>query len=393
MKIVLAPDSFKESLSAARVCRAMERGLRRVLGSMEIVSVPMADGGEGTVDALVQATGGELRETDAHDPLDRPIAARYGILPDGRGAVVEMAAAGGLDLLSTQERNPLRTTTRGTGELIHAALDAGARRIIVGIGGSATVDCGTGMAAELGVRFRDAHRRPIERPCGGALERMAEIDVSGLDERLSGTEIIVASDVTNPLTGPDGAARVYAPQKGADPDAVRRLEAGIEHFAELVQEQLGTDLREVPGAGAAGGLGAGLVAFLGAEIRSGIVTVMETARLRERMRGAVLVLSGEGRLDRQSAFGKVPAGVAELAAELDVPAVVLAGALGQGWEAIYDSGACAVYSICDRPMTAEEAFRRAPELIENAAESVLRLWLTGHRAEHNQQTNRCQNEN
>jgi len=377
MKVTVAPDSLKESLCAVEAARALARGLSGACNGVGVECVPMADGGEGTVDAMVAATGGRTEQVQVPDPLGRSVCARFGLWDGARRAVVEMAAASGLALLTAAERDPLRASTRGTGALVRAALDAGADRIIVGLGGSATVDGGAGMAAELGARFLGENGTVIEQPRGADLERIRRVDISGLDARLAGARIVAACDVTNPLLGPEGAARVYAPQKGADPKAVERLERGMQNYSTVLARDTGREVAGLPGAGAAGGLGAGLAALLGAELRSGVETVMEAARLRERMDGSAFALTAEGRVDGQSAFGKVPAGVARLGAELGVPVIVLGGALGPGWEKLLASnggGAAAVLPICDGPMTREQAFERAGALLQQAAASVLRLW-------------------
>ena len=374
MKVTVAPDSFKESISSVQAAGAIGRGLRAAEPDVELELVPMADGGEGTVEALVAATGGRRVRSGARDPLGRPVEVDFGVCGDDRTAVIEMAAASGLALLRPQERNPCLTSTRGTGELIRAALEAGAERIIVGIGGSATVDCGMGMAAELGVRFLDAEGKPIQDCSGGRMGEVRAVDLSGLDPRLKRVRITVACDVKNPLLGPQGAARVYAPQKGADADMVQRLERGMESLARLISAQLGRDVADMPGSGAAGGLGAGLVAFLGAELKSGVETVTQAAQLRDRMRGSQLVITGEGQVDGQSAFGKVPAGVAALARAERIPVVALCGACGPGYEDLYRLGVHAILSICDRPMPLELALEQAERLLERAAESVMRLW-------------------
>jgi len=376
MKITVAPDSFKECLPSPAVARAIAAGIRRAAPHSEVVLVPMADGGEGTVEAIIEATGGSLRSARVADPLGRPLEATWGLCGDGRTAVVEMARASGLELLAPEERDPMRTSTHGTGLLMREALRSGVGRLIVGIGGSATVDGGTGMAAALGARFLDGRGRPIEDCRGGRLGDICDVDLSGLDERLGRTEIIVASDVTNPLTGPDGAARIYAPQKGATPEQTERLERGLRSLAEVVRARLDLEVDGLPGAGAAGGLGAGLVAFLGARIRSGVDTVMEAVRLAERMRGSRLVVTGEGRLDGQTAHGKTVAGVAALAAGQGVPVVALAGSLGPGCEALYRRGVTCAFAIVDGPMDRIAAMGDAPALLERAAESVLRLWLS-----------------
>jgi glycerate kinase len=375
LRVTVAPDSFKESLPAPRAADAIGRGVVAACADIELELVPMADGGEGTVEALVAATGGRRVSACVTDPLGRPVQAGFGLFGDGRGAVIEMAAASGLELLEPAERDPLLTSTRGTGALINAALDAGVHEILIGVGGSATVDCGMGMAAELGVRFADGRGSLIADPCGGRLEDVEAIDAAGLDPRLADVKVTVACDVTNPLTGPQGAAPVYGPQKGADPPTVERLAAGIEHFAAVIRRDLGRDVSGMPGAGAAGGLSAGLVAFLGAEMRSGAQTVIEAVRLRERMAGSDLVITGEGRLDFQSAHGKVPAAVGAVAQEFGIPVVALAGELGPGYEDLYSQGLAAAFGICRGPTSLRDAMDRADELLEDAAESLVRLWL------------------
>jgi glycerate kinase len=374
MKITVAPDSLKESLGSPAAARAIARGLRKADPSAEIVLVPMADGGEGTAEAIISATGGSFHSAEVADPLGRRITGCWGLCGDNKTAVVEIARASGIELLRPEERNPMLTSTFGTGELIRSALEFGARRVIVGIGGSATVDGGTGMASALGVRFLDADGRAITDCRGGRLRDIREFDMRGLEPRLSGVEIVVAADVTNPLTGLNGAARTYGPQKGATPEQVEALERGLVALADLIRCKLGIDVAGLPGAGAAGGLGAGLVAFLGAHICRGVETVMEAVRLGERMAGSGLVITAEGRIDWQSAFGKTIAGVASAARAQGIPVVALAGALGPGYETIYPCGVSAVFSIVNRPMEIQEAMEKADELLETAAESVLRLW-------------------
>lgn len=373
IKIIVAPDSLKESLPAVRAAEAMARGAREACPEARIVSVPLADGGEGTVDVVIRGTGGERHEVTVHDPLGRKRRANVAMLPGGE-AFVEMAQASGLDLLKIGERNPLRTSTYGTGELIRAALDQGARRIAVGIGGSATVDGGTGMAEALGARFYDHDGKKIENLCGKTLRRIGDIDLNGLDGRLTDAQFTVACDVANPLTGPTGAARIYAPQKGAGHTAVDDLAMGLENLADVLETQLGRPVRDLPGGGAAGGLGAGLVAFLDAEVRSGIEVVMELTGLRDKMLDSDLVLTAEGRLDGQSAFGKVVAGVGQLARELAVPVVALAGSLGPDWQKIRDHGVSTAFSICDGPISLDEAKHRADPLLCQTAAAVLDLW-------------------
>jgi len=376
MRVVIAPDSLKESLCAEDAAQAVAEGVRCACPEAEVVLAPIADGGEGTVAAMVAATNGRECIADVTDPLGRPIRAAWGLCGDERTAVVEMARASGLELLTSAERDPMRTSTRGTGELIAAALNAGARRIVVGIGGSATVDGGTGMAAALGVRFLDAAGDEITDCRGGRLADIANVDISGRDARLDECDIAVACDVTNPLTGADGAARVYGAQKGAGPAQVEELERGLANLSRVISHALGIEVNDLPGAGAAGGLGAGLVAFLGARLQSGVATVLDAVDLRGKLTGADLVITAEGRVDAQSAFGKAPAGVAALAAELGVPCIVLAGSLGPGFEALYSHGVCGVFSILDRPMNLATALAEAAPLLTRTAEAVMRVWQT-----------------
>jgi len=376
VKIVVAPDSFKECLPAEAVADAMAGGVRAAAPGAEVVCVPMADGGEGTVRALVAATGGKVHVARATGPLGEPVEAELGMLGDGHTAVVEMAAASGLPLVPPDRRDPMAATTYGTGELILAALELGATRLVLGIGGSATVDGGAGMAEALGARFLDDARQPIPRG-GGGLALLARIDLAGLDPRLAGLACDVACDVDNPLVGPRGAARVYGPQKGATPAMVEALDAGLARLADAVERDLGVAVRDVPGAGAAGGLGAGLMAFLGARLRSGVELVIQAVGLEERLRGADLVLVGEGQMDAQSAYGKVPVGVSRLARGLGVPAVAVVGSLGEGYEAVHDEGIAACFSILDRAMGLEEAFRRAEKLLARAAQEAVRLFIAG----------------
>ena len=324
MKVVIAPDSFKETLSAVEVAEAIAAGVRDADPVAEIDLCPMADGGEGTVEAMVAATGGAVHTADVFGPLGEPREAQFGVLGDGATAVLEMAAAAGLALVPPQKRNPLRTTTFGVGRLIRAALDVGARKMIIGIGGSGTVDGGTGCAQALGVVFIDKHGRLS--PCGlagGGLRDIARIDVTDRDPRLADCDIRVACDVTNPLTGPEGAAAVYGPQKGATPEVVEVLEAGLINLAGVIRRELGIDVEYLPGAGAAGGLGAGLVAFAGATLQRGVEIVAEAVGLEQRLRDANLVITGEGKFDSQSASGKTVFGVARLAAAAKVPAVCI----------------------------------------------------------------------
>jgi len=377
VKITVAPDSLKESLSAVEAARAIGRGIKQVLPRAEVLLAPIADGGEGTVEAIVEATGGRYVTASVEDPLRRRVRARFGICGDGRTGVVEMAAASGLSLLKKHERNPLRATTRGTGQLLRKTLDCGVESIVVGIGGSATMDCGMGMAAELGVRFMDSRGRTISDGSGARLKDVAVRDLSALDGRVEETRFTVASDVTNILLGPEGAARVYGPQKGASPAVVERLEEGAANWAEVVRRETGVDVATIPGAGAAGGLGAALAAFLGARIESGVDTVIKTVGLADLISGSDLVFTAEGCMDHQSAYGKAPVGVAAVARRAGVPVVALVGSLGPGYERVYQKGITAVICIMDGPMIQNAALRRADELMAAAAENALRLYIAG----------------
>ena len=375
VKIVIAPDSFKESLSAAEVAAAIERGVRRAAPHARTICIPMADGGEGTVAAVLAAAGGQWRTTAARDALGATIQARWGWLPDAT-AVIEMAAAAGLEQIPPERRRPLAATSHGVGEMIAAALDAGARRIILGLGGSATNDGGAGMLQALGIKWLDAQDRPLE-PGGGPLAGLARIDASGLDPRLAGTRIELASDVDNPLCGPHGASHTFGPQKGASPAQVEQLDAALGRLADVAASHLGRDLRDHPGAGAAGGVGFAALAFLGATFRPGIELVAELGKLSEAMEGAALAFTGEGRMDAQTLHGKTPAGVARIARQAGVPLVALAGSLGEGYQELYGAGIAAAFSLASGPMTLAEACAQAARLLEDRAHDATRLWLAG----------------
>ncbi|GBC99191.1 Glycerate 2-kinase [bacterium HR17] len=377
MTILIAPDSFKGSASARQAVQAIADGLRIALPDAHFDLVPMADGGEGTVEALVAATGGHIVRCTVTGPLGEPVEAFFGVLGDGATAVIEMAAAAGLHLVPPQKRNPLVTTTYGVGELIKAALDAGCRRLIVGIGGSGTNDGGAGMAQALGAKLLDEHGNDIGFG-GGALSRLARIDLSGMDKRVWDAEIWVACDVTNPLTGPQGASAVYGPQKGATPDMVRQLDANLRHYAAIIRRDVGVDVETVAGAGAAGGLGAGLMAFCRAKLRRGVALVIDAVRLDERVQRADIVVTGEGKLDFQTGFGKVPHGVAQVAKRYGKPVIALVGQLGDGAERCREWGIDACFTILSKPMTETEAMENALTLLRRTAEELgwlLRRWL------------------
>ena len=372
MLIVVAPDSYKGSVSALGVAQAMERGILRVFPQAKVRQVPIADGGEGTVDALVAATGGEIRHAEVTGPVGDKLTASWGILGDGRTAVIEMAAASGLPLVPAQQRDPRTTTSFGTGELIGAALDAGLRKIIIGIGGSATNDGGVGMAQALGIRFSGNDGN--ELPAGGAaLAGLQRIDLDGIDQRIGEAEITVACDVDNPLCGARGASAVFGPQKGATPEMVAELDAALAHFAACARDATGRDVALLPGAGAAGGLGAGLMFFTAAKLRPGVEIVLDAVGFADVVKDAAFVVTGEGRTDFQTAFGKAPVGVAKLAKRFGVPVYCLSGGLGDGADDVLAQGIAAVISICERPMSLEQCMRAGEALIESAAARLCRI--------------------
>jgi glycerate kinase len=371
MKILIAPDKFKGSLSAFEVADNIEKGILKVFPKAIVVKVPMADGGEGTVESLVDATGGKIIKTNVKDPLFRDIESFYGILGDGKTAVIEMAAASGLYLLKDYERNPMITTTYGTGQLIKDALDRGCRRFIIAIGGSATNDGGAGMATVLGVKFYDKDGREIGLG-GGELSKIYSIDTSNLDERLKECEFIVACDVANPLIGENGASRVYGPQKGATKEMVEVLDKNLEHYGKLLEKYFNKKIIDVPGSGAAGGLGAGLMAFLNAQLKNGIEIIIETLKLEEKIKEADIVISGEGKIDFQTAFGKTISGIAKLCKKHNKPLIVIAGTV-EDIENLYEIGVSSIFSIVEKPMSLEDAIKNAPTLLEKSAERIFRL--------------------
>jgi glycerate kinase len=378
MRIVIAPDSFKESLPAPRVAGAIAVGLRRALPQAELIEIPLADGGEGTARILVQTTGGRMVELMVSGPLGTPVKASYGLLGDGQTAVIEMAEAAGLQLVPPQRRNPRLATTRGVGELLRDALERGIRRIVVGLGGSATNDAGAGMAQALGFSLRDGQGNELP-PGGAALAGLASIVTARCHPALEACEILAACDVTNPLCGPQGASRTYGPQKGAGEQDALALDAALEHFGRLLETQLGIPILNLPGGGAAGGLGAGLAAFAHGQLRQGFDLVARLCSLAERIQGAELIVTGEGALDEQTVNGKVPMGVARLAQAQGIPVIALAGALGQGYRSLYARGLAAAFSICPGPMPLREALSQTEERLADTAEAIGRLWAIGHK--------------
>ena len=376
MNIIVAPDSFKGSLTAAQAADAIVQGVRDVLPDAEIVSIPLADGGEGTVEALVLATKGRMVQREVSGPMGDPVKADFGILGDDVTGVVEMAAAAGLPLVPPEQRNPLMASTYGVGELMLAALDEGCTRLIVGLGGSATNDGGAGMAQALGVKLLGAGGSELRRG-GAALMSLEHVDIGGRDPRVASATIYAASDVTNPLCGPQGAAAVYGPQKGASEQMVAMLDKALARLAVVIEQDLGEDVRDLAGAGAAGGLGAGMVAFCGAEIRSGPNLVLQMLDFEGYLESADLVLTGEGKVDTQIEFGKAISGVALLAEKHSVPVIAFTGNLAEEPEKLAERGIGGVVPICPGPMSEEEAMAQAGELLQAAAERTMRLLVMG----------------
>jgi glycerate kinase len=377
--VVIAPDKFKGSLTAEEAAEAMARGVRAVWPDARIIKAPMADGGEGTLRALVRATGGRVFHRRVMGPLGEPVRAAFGVLGDGKTAVIEMAEASGFKLVPAARRNPLLTTTYGTGELILSAMRRGCRRLIVGIGGSATNDGGAGMAQALGARLLDARGRELPRGVGGGvLNRVASIEFPKSEIRNPKSEILVAGDVRNPLVGPRGASAVFGPQKGATPAMVKRLDANLRHWARRIAEcgLRNAEYRKLatfPGGGAAGGLGAGLKAFFGARFRPGVEIVIEHARLAEKLRGADLVITGEGRLDRSTLDGKAPLGVARLARRMGVPVIAVGGSLDVSATAAFRrAGFAAVAPLMTESVTLKEAMANAAKLLATATARTIR---------------------
>ncbi|MGJ3433594.1 glycerate kinase [Serratia sp. Je.1.23.a] len=372
-KVVIAPDSFKESLSALEVAEAIERGFRQIFPQVQYVKLPMADGGEGTVDSMVAATGGEIVTVAVTGPLGQPVQAFYGLLGEGETAVIEMAAASGLHLAPKAQRDPRMTTSYGTGELIKAALDRGVKTIILGIGGSATNDGGAGMMQALGARLLDDNRQALP-PGGAALAQLAYIDLSGVDPRLQQVCITAACDVDNPLCGANGASAVFGPQKGATPEMVTQLDAALRHYGTLLEQATGREVINAPGAGAAGGMGAALLGMLNARLRPGIEIVIETLQLEEALRDADLVITGEGRLDSQSIHGKTPIGVARVAKRFGLPVIGIAGSLSKDYQVVHQHGIDAAFSVLDRVVSLEEALAEAADNLEVTARNVAAVW-------------------
>lgn len=372
MKFVLAPDSFKESLTAKEVADAMEVGIKKIFKDAECVKVPMADGGEGTVQSLVDATDGKIYEVVVTGPLGNKVNAKYGILGDGQTAVIEMAEASGIHYVKKEDRNPLITTTFGTGELIKSALDKGVKKIIIGIGGSATNDGGAGMLQALGAKLLDKDNKEIPFG-GGGLSDLVKINLDDFDKRIKEVEIEVACDVSNTLTGKEGASAVFGPQKGATEEIIKILDENLHHYADIVNKAIGKDMENEKGSGAAGGLGFALLAFCDGKLNRGIDIVIKYADLSEKMKGASYVITGEGSIDSQTKFGKTPFGVSQVAKQYDIPVIGIAGNVGEGIDELYDLGFDSILSIMSGVMTLDKALSNAKENIENTLENVARL--------------------
>jgi glycerate kinase len=372
MNVLIAPDSFKGSLSSKEVSNAIEKGFKKVLPQSNTKKVPIADGGEGTVESVIESAGGRIYRVVVHDPLMRRISSFFGILDDGKTAVIEMAAASGIGLLRREEQDPWYTTSYGTGELIKAALDRKCSTIILGIGGSATNDAGAGMLSALGVKLTDKTGSVI-KPGGGFLSEISSIDVSDLDKRINNTKMLVACDVNNPLTGESGSSFVYGPQKGADKDMILKLDNNLKHFASLVKKIHGRDIETIPGSGAAGGIGGGLLGFLDAELMPGFELISQVIKLEKFIKDSHLVITGEGKIDNQTIYGKAPAGILKLAKKYNIPVIAVTGQLESGSDELYEMGFQVIMPIVDKPMNLEEAFKSASFLLEDTGERIARF--------------------
>ncbi len=372
MKIVIAPDSFKESLTALEVASAIEIGFKRIFPNAEYVKLPMADGGEGTVQSLVDATQGRLVETVVTAPLGNRVQSFFGLSGDGHTAIIEMAAASGLHLVPMEKRNPCLTTSFGTGELIKQALDLNVRHIILGIGGSATNDGGVGMLQALGLRLLDKDGQSIG--FGGAeLANITEIQTDGLDPRLQQVQIEVACDVNNPLCGERGASAVFGPQKGATAEMVKQLDAALAHFAAIAERDCGKQISEQAGAGAAGGMGGGLLLLPHVQLKAGVQIVLDNLKLAEQVKDADLVITGEGRMDAQSILGKTPVGVARTAKQFHKPVVAIVGCLREDYDVVYEHGIDAVFPIIRSLGDLPTILKQGEQNLISAAENVARL--------------------
>lgn len=372
MRIVIAPDSFKESLSADKVCCAIAKGIKKVDPKAKIVSVPMADGGEGTMSAIMQSVSGKIESCKVTAPLSNKVKASYGLIDANRTAIIEMAQASGLTLVPPSKRNPLITTSVGTGEMVRIALDKGCEKIILTLGGIATNDAGVGIAQALGYRFLDKNEKEI--PCGvRGLKFLHRIDTTRVHPRINKVKFVAACDVKNPLCGPKGSAAIYGPQKGATPKMIKEIDLALHHFTKIVERDLKIKVLNLPGAGAAGGAGAGTVAFLNAELKPGIDIVIEATQLNKKVFHADLVITGEGKIDGQTVFGKTPVGVAKIAKRHGIPVIAFCGKIGPGAEKVHSAGIDAIFTIVNGPISYEESLKNAEKLLEKSSEEVFRL--------------------
>ena len=371
MNIVIAPDSFKECLSASEVSECISKGILKVYPKAKVKALPISDGGEGLLESLVLPFEGKIVSVKVKDPLNRDINAQYGILKDFKTAIIELAKASGLELLKDEEKDPLTTSTFGTGQLIKDALDKGCRKLIIGIGGSATNDGGTGIAKALGIKFLDASNNELELG-GGHLKSLDRIDISNLDKRIKGCEVIVACDVTNPLTGNHGSSFIYGAQKGGSPDVVRVLDNNLKRYADIIKSTFNKDIDKIPGAGAAGGTGAGLLTFLDAKLVSGIDLILKTLQIEEHIKQADMVITGEGKIDKQTLNGKTILGISRLAKKHRIPVIVITGKIGDDIDDIYAQGVTAIHSIVNKPMTLDTSMKHADTLITSCVENVIR---------------------
>lgn len=374
MKIIVAPDSFKGSLSAVEAAKAIDKGIKNAFPEAETAIIPVADGGEGTLETLVAATEGEIRKVVVTDPLGNNVEAGYGVLGDEKTCVIEMAAASGLTLLSEEELSPLEATTYGTGQLIKQALDDGFTSFVVGLGGSATNDGGAGMLQALGLKILDADGNEIGYG-GACLDKIASIDADGFDSRIKDCQFLIASDVENPLIGPNGASPIFGPQKGATPAIIEQLDKNLTHWADQVARLTGIQLHNMPGAGAAGGIGGAFQAFFPCKVERGIDVVLEYSNMKQFLTGSDLVITGEGRVDGQTASGKTPLGVAQTAKMQGVPTIILAGSVSEDAAVLHDFGVVSIHSIINKPMTLEESIRNASKLLELSAEQIARSYF------------------
>ncbi|WP_123054762.1 glycerate kinase [Clostridium sp. JN-1] len=372
LNILLAPDSFKESMTAKEVCEAMERGIKKVNKDVNCIHVPMADGGEGTMQSLVDATNGKVYKSNVIGPLGYEIESQYGILGDGQTGIIEMASASGIALLPKEKRNPMITTTYGTGELIRNCLDHGIKKLLIGIGGSCTNDGGVGAIQALGGRFLDEHGNEIGFG-GGELNKLYKIDLTNLNPRLKDLNVEVACDVTNPLCGKDGASNVFGPQKGAAPKMIAILDNNLRHYANVIKEQFKIDVMNVPGAGAAGGLGTALIAFLNGKLENGADIVIKYSKLEEKLKDADIVFTGEGSIDFQTQYGKTPVGVARLAKKYGKHVIAVAGSVGDDIDILYEKGIDSIFSIVRGVTTLDNALKNGQSNVEKTIENIMRL--------------------